>query len=39
MFNGARKPSAAETAANLRARSAKLRAGTRTAAPAWKAAA
>ncbi|HTX49643.1 MAG TPA: 16S rRNA (cytosine(1402)-N(4))-methyltransferase RsmH [Caulobacteraceae bacterium] len=35
LFNGARAASAAEAAANPRARSAKLRAATRTAAPAW----
>lgn len=34
-FNGARAPSDAELAANPRSRSAKLRAGIRTAAPAW----
>lgn len=34
-FRRARKPSAAELAANARARSARLRAGKRTAAPAW----
>jgi 16S rRNA (cytosine1402-N4)-methyltransferase len=39
LFNGARAPSEAETAANARARSAKLRAAERTDAPAWKAAA
>jgi 16S rRNA (cytosine1402-N4)-methyltransferase len=39
LFNGARTPSPAEIAANPRARSAKLRAAERTAAPAWKAAA
>jgi len=39
MFNGARSAGAAETAANPRARSAKLRAAVRTAAPAWRAAA
>jgi 16S rRNA (cytosine1402-N4)-methyltransferase len=39
LFNGARGPSDAEIAANPRARSAKLRAATRTAAPAWRAAA
>ena len=35
VFRGARKPRAAEVAANPRARSAKLRAAVRTAAPAW----
>ena len=39
LFNGARGAGAAETAANPRARSAKLRAGVRTAAPAWRQAA
>jgi 16S rRNA (cytosine1402-N4)-methyltransferase len=39
VFNGARAASEAEIAANPRARSAKLRAATRTDAPAWKAAA
>jgi 16S rRNA (cytosine1402-N4)-methyltransferase len=38
-FAGARPPGAAEIAANPRARSAKLRAAIRTAAPAWRAAA
>jgi 16S rRNA (cytosine1402-N4)-methyltransferase len=39
MFNGAASPSDAELAANPRARSAKLRAAVRTAAPVWRAAA
>jgi 16S rRNA (cytosine1402-N4)-methyltransferase len=39
LFNGHRGATPAEIAANPRARSAKLRAATRTAAPAWKAAA
>ena len=39
IFNGARTAGAAETAANPRARSAKLRAATRTAAAVWEAAA
>ncbi|MDB5496182.1 MAG: S-adenosyl-methyltransferase [Phenylobacterium sp.] len=39
LFNGAQTPSAAELAANPRARSAKLRAAVRTDAPAWRAAA
>ena len=39
LFNGAHTAGPAETAANPRARSAKLRAAVRTAAPAWKAAA
>ncbi len=39
VFNGARTPSDAELSVNPRSRSAKLRAGIRTAAPAWGAAA
>jgi 16S rRNA (cytosine1402-N4)-methyltransferase len=39
IFSGARGPTEAEAAANPRARSAKLRAAVRTAAPAWRAAA
>ena len=39
LFNGAHGPADAEIAANPRARSAKLRAAVRTAAPAWRAAA
>ena len=39
IFNGAHGPTEAEAAANPRARSAKLRAAVRTAAPAWRAAA
>jgi len=39
LFSGARAPSDAEVSANARARSAKLRAGERTAAPAWRMAA
>jgi 16S rRNA (cytosine1402-N4)-methyltransferase len=39
LFNGARAPSQVEVGSNPRARSAKLRAGERTAAPAWRLAA
>jgi 16S rRNA (cytosine1402-N4)-methyltransferase len=39
LFNGARGPAGVETAQNPRARSAKLRAAVRTAAPAWRLAA
>ena len=39
LSNSARPPSAAEVAANPRARSAKLRAAVRTSAPAWRKAA
>ena len=35
LFNGARAPSDAETKANPRSRSAKLRVGVRTSAPVW----
>ena len=39
LFNGARAPTQVEVGSNPRARSAKLRAGERTAAPAWRLAA
>jgi 16S rRNA (cytosine1402-N4)-methyltransferase len=39
LFKGAREPTHPEISANPRARSAKLRAGVRTAAPAWRSAA